>query len=287
MSMQTPQELSARFAIPGRVTFEAGKGGLTKATISADGSNAEIYLHGGHVTQFVPSGGKPLLFTSAESLYQTDKPIRGGVPLIFPWFARLSEWTVETTPQDGRSTTLVLRLETSAATRALWPGEFELRYTITVAEKLTLELSVRNVGSEAFVFEEALHTYLSVADVRQISIEGLAGVTFIDKVDQLTQKVQNGAIQITGETDRVYLATKSTCTLNDSANARRIVVSKTNSDATVVWNPWIAKAKAMADFGDEEWTKMVCVETCNVNVHAVKLAAGESHVMSAAIGEER
>ena len=266
------------------------------------GAEGEIYLHGGHVTRFVPAGSKPLLFMSAESLFQTDSPIRGGVPLIFPWFgprqpdptgnspmhgfARLAQWTVEAARHDARSTTLVLGLKADAATRAVWAGEFVLRYTVTVAEALTLELAVENVGREAFVFEEALHTYLAVTDVRESSIEGLAGATYIDKTDQMARKVQDATpIKITGESDRVYLGTKSTCTVADPGNGRRIIVRKENSDATVVWNPWVAKAKAMADFGDEEWKGMVCVETCNVNVHAVKLEAGGRHVMRAVIAE--
>jgi glucose-6-phosphate 1-epimerase len=300
--MQSPQDLSAGFAIPNRITFQSGNGGLTKATLSSPASQAEVYLHGGHVTHFTPAGKKPVLFTSAQSLYQPDKPIRGGVPLIFPWFgprqpdpignspmhgfARLSEWTVELTRNDGQSTTLILRLEASKSTREFWPGEFVLRYQITITDKLSLEFSVQNVGAQPFTFEEALHTYLEVADARQISIDGLAGATFIDKVDQLARKVQNGPIQITGETDRVYLNTQSTCTVADAANRRRIIVSKESSDTTVVWNPWIAKAKAMADFGDEEWTKMVCIETCNVNIHAVKLDPGATHTMRAVIAAQ-
>jgi glucose-6-phosphate 1-epimerase len=61
---------------------------------------------------------------------------------------------------------------------------------------------------------------------------------------------------------------------------RRIEVSKSGSNATVVWNPWIAKSKAMPDFGDEEWPGMVCVETVNAAKHAVELAPGAMHSMT-------
>jgi len=301
--MQSVDELSKAFAVSGRVSFEKGEGGLTRVALKSPGGEAEVYLHGGHVTRFTSAGGKPLLFMSGKSLFQNDKPIRGGVPLIFPWFgprqndpignspmhgfARLSEWTVESASADAASTTLILRLEANLATRAVWAGEFVLRYTVTVSERLTLELSVENTGSAAFTFEEALHTYLAVADVRQSSIQGLEGVTYIDKVDQAARKMQQGAISITGETDRIYLETNSACTVSDPGNGRRIIVSKENSDATVVWNPWVAKAKAMADFGDDEWVGMLCIETCNVNVHAIKLEAGGRHVMRATVKDER
>ena len=62
------------------------------------------------------------------------------------------------------------------------------------------------------------------------------------------------------------------------------MVSKDGSRDTVVWNPWVAKAKAMADFGDEEWPGMICVETCNVGGNVVEVAPGGSAAMTARIG---
>ena len=62
---------------------------------------------------------------------------------------------------------------------------------------------------------------------------------------------------------------------------RSIGVSKDSSANTVVWNPWVDKAAAMADFGDEEWPGMVCVETANVLDAAIILAPGQRHVMTA------
>src|SRR5204862_7141083 len=107
---------------------------------------------------------------------------------------------------------------------------------------------------------------------------------YVDKTDGMAVKTQGGKpMKIVEETDRVYLGTKSAVTVNDPGRRRKIVVSKENSDATVVWNPWVAKAKAMADFGDNEWQIMVCVETCNVNAHKVALAGGASHVMRAVV----
>jgi glucose-6-phosphate 1-epimerase len=51
----------------------------------------------------------------------------------------------------------------------------------------------------------------------------------------------------------------------------------------VVWNPWIAKAKAMADFGDDEWPRMLCIETANAAQCAVRLAPRSTHRMMARI----
>jgi glucose-6-phosphate 1-epimerase len=69
-------------------------------------------------------------------------------------------------------------------------------------------------------------------------------------------------------------------TIEDPGWGRRIQIAKSGSRTTVVWNPWIAKAAAMPDFGDDEWPGMLCVETANVGEQAVTLAPGATHVMT-------
>ena len=160
-------------------------------------------------------------------------------------------------------------------------------YRVAVGATLRLELQVRNTGNQPMRIEEALHTYLAVNDARQVSIEGLAGTAYSDRVGIPHTETEGAApIRITAETDRVYLNTRATCVVHDPGWQRRLVVEKAGSDATVVWNPWIAKAKAMPDFGDDEWPAMLCIETCNVGEHRVNLAPGQSHIMAAVIRAE-
>ena len=125
---------------------------------------------------------------------------------------------------------------------------------------------------------------ISVADVRAIAITGLEDTAYLDKVDGAQRKQQGGApIRLTGETDRVYVNTRATCVLDDPKLARQITIEKSGSDTTVVWNPWIAKAKAMADFGDDEWPAMMCIESANTGESAITLAPGAVHTMRAIV----
>ena len=234
---------------------------------------------------------------SKKSLFAPGKAIRGGIPLIFPWFgpnqadsklpahgfARTRLWELRSVTREAATVKVELSLGPTSETRQLWPHDFDLRFSVTVGPALEMSLSVGNSGSEPFRFEEAMHTYLAVDDVRNVKIQGLAGREYIDKV-QGGKIFRQGAesISIVGETDRVYLATPDAVTVTE-ATGREIVVSKEGSDATVVWNPWIAKAKAMADFGDDEWPGMLCIETANAASHAVTLAPGEQHLMHARI----
>jgi D-hexose-6-phosphate mutarotase len=297
--MDSPQDLNTKHGVPDRVSFEAGNGGLTRAVLRSPRGEAHVYLHGATVTHFAKSGEPPILFLSNQSLFKEGKAIRGGVPVCFPWFgakagdkeapqhgfARTATWSVGSTRGEGDTTSITLVLKESPESLKIWPHKFTARYTVTVSDTLTLEMDVANTGAADLSYELALHTYLAIADIKTATVEGLGGVDYIDKTDGMAVKTQGGKpIKIVEETDRVYLNTKGTVTVNDPGRRRKLVVAKENSDATVLWNPWQAKAKAMADFGDNEWPNMVCVETCNVNTASVQLKAGAYHVTKAVLG---
>ncbi len=185
----------------------------------------------------------------------------------------------------GRNGTVSLGLELAGeALSPDWPHRFRAVHRIEVGASLRMSLEVRNDGAEPFTFEEALHTYIGVSDIRQVTLTGLAGCDYLDKMSAGERRRQGeDPIRFTAETDRVYLDTQAACVIHDAGLRRRIQVSKEESDATVVWNPWIAKARAMADFGDDEWPGMLCVETANVGVHARILQPGAAHTMTAAL----
>lgn len=64
----------------------------------------------------------------------------------------------------------------------------------------------------------------------------------------------------------------------DSAGSRTFEIRKSGFPDAVVWNPWVAKAKGMADFGDDEYKEMVCVEPAIAASGPVILAPGETWV---------
>lgn len=298
----TPDNDLRRWEIPGVAQFKEGSGGLVFLHIQTSLATAHIFLQGAHVTHFQPANERPVLFMSEASYYAPGKPIRGGVPVIFPWFGpregfsdapphgfvRLLPWQVERLAQtDSGEVTIVLRLDSDEETRAQWPHDFVLRHTIVVGKALGMTFSVENRSPEPFRFEEALHTYLAVEDVRDVSITGLTGAEYLDKVDSFRRKTQDAEpIRITAETDRVYLDTDTTCIAEDPKVKRRLRVDKAGSATTVVWNPWIAKAAALPDFGDDEWPGMLCIETANAAENSVTLAPGATHEMRAVISVE-
>lgn len=276
--------------IPGHVSLVAGAGGLRKVVVNTESSEAEIYLHGAHVTHFCKKGEPPLLFMSAASEFAAGKPIRGGVPLIFPWFgpregfpahgfARTVEWELaETSLRPDGAVSLLLRLPDVES--------YELSFRVTVADRLSMELGIRNTAGQDTVFETCLHTYFQVSEIHAVSIHGLAGVRYLDKVAAGETTEGSAPIQIAGEVDRVYLDTAATVEIADSGFGRRIRVEKSGSASTVVWNPWIEKSIRMPDFGEHEYLQMVCVESGNVAQNQITLAAGESAVLTVVVSSE-
>jgi len=269
----------------GKVTFLDGQGDLPAMEITTPWSRAEVYFHGAHVTQFQRHGEPPLLFLSQCSRFEDGTPIRGGIPIIFPWFgkpadkpgqhgiARIREWELKevVSPADG---SVILRLSLPEQPEA---AGCTVEYVVTVGNALSAELIVVNQSAGGITFENCLHTYFTVGDINATSVTGLKGVDYLDALENRRRKTEvNEAIRFTGEVDRIYLNTPHLVEIRDESLRRVIQVEKEHSLSTVVWNPWIAKAKAMSDYGDDEYQRMVCVESGNVAVNEVTLPPGET-----------
>jgi glucose-6-phosphate 1-epimerase len=297
MPNATVAELDREFGIAGVAQVLEGNGGLTAVRINTPAARGEIYLHGAHVTSWKPGEAQDALFLSPHSEWQDGRAIRGGVPVCFPWFGdkaddphapahgfvRTKEWQLESVSHEGNMVTVGIFTESGEDTRKWWPADFRLVYRATFGSELTLELIMTNTGPAPLRFEEALHAYFHVGDAREAQVSGLDGVHYLDKTDGFREKTQDGEVVITSETDRVYLDTEHPLELRDPVLQRRTTVTKENSHTTVVWNPWVDKARVLADLGEDQWTRMLCIETSNVGDFAIDLAPRQQHSMKATV----
>jgi len=301
--MQTIDQLNASFAIPGILSFDEHSS-LIRARISTPACNGELYLQGAHITAWQPANEQPVLFLSEKSAFAPGKAIRGGIPIIFPWFgprtatpenprtdgpahgfARTQPWKLDFGAFAADELHLSLSLEPTELSRSLGFDNFLVAYQITFGKELKLRLSVANDGNEPLPFEEALHTYLQVGDVEQARVHGLYETEYLDKTDNFARKTQTEPIlTFAGPTDRPYLNTTSPIVVDDPALHRRITVTKANSKTTVVWNPW-ANA-GLPDMADDGWLHMLCIESANAAEDALRLQPHEAHVMETTISVE-
>jgi glucose-6-phosphate 1-epimerase len=196
---------------------------------------------------------------------------------------RTKAWRLETIVWNGDVVTIAMSTQSDADTKKWWPADFHLVLRATFGFELELELALTNTGPTELRFEEALHSYFRVGQIEKIRLQGLDNVTYLDKTDLNREKTQHGAVTFVSETDRVYLNTPHAIDVEDDSLNRRLNIVKANSLTTVLWNPWVQKARSMSDFGNDEWMHMACVETSNVADFAVKLAPGQEHTMRAIV----
>ena len=294
-------ELNALFALGNHISFEEGPGGFILAQLKTHHGSATVSLNGGHVMRYQPKDEAPVLWMSSESNFEKGKAIRGGIPLCWPWFgphagdatkpshgfARISEWTVYATRLiDEEVVQVRLALDSSESTHFFWPHDFSLQLIVTLSDKLDVMLRIRNTGESAFSMGGALHSYFTVSHIDSVRVLGLEDTVYVDQLASEKRRTQHGPIFFAAETDNIYLNTPAPITLEDPGLQRRILISKTGSRSTVVWNPWIEKSHRMADFGNDEYLGMVCIETANAVEDQVYLEPGESHRLGTTIWAE-
>lgn len=297
MSRIDIDKLNRQFGISNQLTFSNHFGELAIAQIQNEYAQAKISINGGQVLHFQPTNEEDVLWLSPNSELKAGRPIRGGIPVCWPWFgphaeradfplhgfARLLPWeVVSSNKNDKGEIELALCLQHNDDTIKYWPYQFKLALKVTVGKELTVELTTFNEDNKPFIISEALHSYFLVQQVDKIAIDGLDKVAYWDKVDGMN-KIQDGLVKISEETDHVYLNTPASCFLSLPSFKRRIQVDKDGSHTTVIWNPWREKAAKTPDIGESVFHKMVCVETANAFQNQIQIAPGASHRMKTVI----
>ncbi|MES2431818.1 MAG: D-hexose-6-phosphate mutarotase [Bacteroidota bacterium] len=293
----TTAQLNQKFGIEGKIFFSDGKGNLPEVTITNEYAAAVISLYGAHVISYQPTEQKNILWMSEQSAFETGKPIRGGVPVCFPWFgphesdnqkpqhgfARLSLWNVkDTSVLADNSLQIQLELQSNDETKKLWPFDFIAIITVIVGKKLSIALTVKNTGSEKLTYTDALHSYFNISDLSNILIEGLHNATYYSSTstDLITQ--QDELLAITKEENRRYVNHTKNCIIHDSGFERKILVSKANSNVTVVWNPGEQTTKNIPDISDSGYKTFICVEAVNAykDINIITVQPGNEYTMS-------
>ncbi len=271
-----------------------------------------IAQQGAHIISYQVDGDNPLIWSNPGALFKSGKPIRGGMPICWPWFGNLQrnppsvqamresdepanahgevraiDWELMGVGEDGDA--LIVEFIQPQAEGHLpgWPHAVGLKLHIRLDAALNVSLVSFNAGAEDVTLSQALHSYFAVSDVAQISIEGLDGVEYLNTLESWdTQNVQVGDITFTGETDRIYQDTPNLISVLDPTWERRIQIQTAGSQSAIVWNPWIDKTLTFDDMQADGWKSMVCVETANVMTDVVTLKPGDMHALSVSIWAE-
>ncbi len=238
---------------------------------------AVISSYGAHLLSYKPKAEVEVIYLSPEAVWQNNTPIRGGVPVCWPWFGpvaaefnpeaqklpnhgvvRTELWQLVQQSVTETAVSLELRIETAVLPYLNAPSYLSLTLELTETV-LTLTLN-----SDQGLQQAALHSYFTVDSVHQVSVSSLSG-DYLDKVKAGERFVQQQPeLKFTAEVDRVYLDTADELTLRQEKNA--VLITQQGHDASVLWNPWTEKAKALKDLPDSGYLDFVCVETARLSL---------------------
>lgn len=284
------EELRESFGLGGRLSFSRGEGGLVFVEAETALCKARVSLYGAQVLNFAPLGERDLLWLSPKALFEKGKAIRGGVPVCFPWFgrhpqdpalpqhgyARLADWEL-LGAEESVAGELELRLGLPPLSLPGAPPGLRAELGIGLGSELSISLLARNVGETALSFSAALHSYFAVSGEAGLSVAGIGGLAddggYADR-----------GLEIDGEIDQVFEASRGPYRIEDPAFARRILVEKENSATTVIWRPGQERAAAMADVGRGAEAGMLCVEAVRAGANKISLGPGEEESFGTRIG---
>ncbi len=295
--MESTLLANADFGLDPSVTFYQDSHGLKFLEIENEHCTAKMAMQGAHVMTWQPKHEKAsVLWLSDHARYIHGRSIRGGVPVCWPWFgphptdstlcphgfARVMPWQLQETQMlENGATRIVMQILNTPVAQKQLSYPYVLKLIAEFGETLKIELATTNKGNHPFMIGEAFHTYFQISDIENISIDGLEGVEFSDKVQNYERDSQVGDIRFNGEFDRVYVNSKADCVIKDPGLHRAIRISKQGSNSTVIWTPWEEKAHALGDMGtDDSWRHTICVESANALENLVNVNPGQTHVLA-------
>lgn len=301
---QQLQQLYGQFGQLDGINIELHKE-LIAIEVENEAAKALIFLQGAQIAEYQAHGQAKTLWLSDANSFQAGKPLRGGIPICWPWFGELADnrqsiqqqfkcgdrsvadypahgfvrsklWQLQDiTELNPTQTQLVFKLKLDGQQPSIWPYACELSLSLTVGSQLDIRFEVSNTGDETFQYSSALHSYFSVADINQSQVTGLDNCYYLDKTQQFKRRQQREELSINDEIDRIYdSGTINSIGINNQQ--QRTELNSSGSASTVVWNPGPQGAKQLSHFNDDDYLRMICVETANTGDDYVELAPKKS-----------
>lgn len=252
--------------------------------------------------------GKEQLWLSTAAKLDGSKPVRGGIPLVFPVFGKNDvDPLLKKLPQHGlaRNSTWEFLGQTKSnpptvqfalnekianpELTSLWSEKFTLILTVELGKDfLKTDIEVENSSDERYLqFNWLFHTYLRIPDIEDTMVSNLTGMTFYDQLIQETIVDKHPVVSFNQETDVIYQNVDAQRTIQVVNRGEPIhTVKRVNLPDTVVWNPWIKKSAGMGDFEPKTgYKEMLCIEPGHVH-DLINLAPGKKWQASQIISKD-
>ncbi|MDX1680946.1 MAG: D-hexose-6-phosphate mutarotase [Akkermansiaceae bacterium] len=249
--------------------------------------SGKVALHGAQVMSWKPVDEEEVLYLSPKAVFREGKAIRGGIPVCWPWFSEHP--SDETVPSHGIARTRFWDFVEAAENDqgvvlkfAMREGIWSAEIIIKMGEDLEVMLKTINTNEIPILISGALHSYFAVSDIEQVRVVKLEGVECTDLVGTPTKRKQDTPVEFKREVDAIYESSDPVL-LVDDLSGRTLLIEKTGSPSTVLWNPWAEKAKALEDLPDDGYRDFCCVEAAIANDRAEIVMPGQMQVLSTRI----
>lgn len=266
--------------------------------IENDRASARISLFGGHLLSFInKKDNRQRLWLSNKAVFDQQTPIRGGIPICWPWFGEASSLSPSNSPSHGylRTQTWALdyvdevlsnnkviethfTLVPSCLNAFGFDQQVAVRLSVKVSDILTIQLETSNLSENSICLSQALHTYLLVPNISNIILDGVNG-SYTDKLTgALVQKSPLPYI-INAEVDRIHMHDKVNKVIirDKNTNEPLAQVTQRGHNNLVIWNPWIEKTARMLDMSKDGYKTMLCIEAANTD--GIEIKANEKHTL--------
>jgi galactose mutarotase-like enzyme len=234
-------------------------------------SSLTVFPDRGGIATSWQVGDRELMYLDAERFADPSLSVRGGFPILFPicgnlpensykignksyslvqhGFARNLPWQV-TSQATETDASLTITLESSDATREVYPFDFSVSFTYRIrGNELTIEQSYTNKSSEPMPFSTGLHPYFQAPDKNALSFEipstsyqeKQTGEThqFAGKFDFSQAEIDAAFTDVTGSTVIVTdTHQKLTLKMTSSAQYRTIVFWTVAGKDFYCLEPW-------------------------------------------------
>lgn len=244
----------------------------------------EYLMHdkkGAQVLRAALESGLELLYLSPLVDVYPENPIRGGIPLMFPQFGdsgplrkhgfvRDLQWNLVNETEDADDKNLSYALDIKTTDFPEWPFDAALQFNVRLSlQTLTIDLSVRNTGEQAFTFTGGFHPYFVISSRKDILVNGLEGLPFKDSFPGENAYELNAD----GLVERQYMGNAEIQLFNGS---NWLKITAYGFDSWMVWNPGKVGATKISDLPDEDWDRFICIEPI-VFAEPVQLNPGQEY----------
>lgn len=246
-----------------------------------------VSLFGAQVLEWRPANGANALWLTDEALHNAGAPIRGGIPVCWPWFgapyppfsgpghgpARRQVWQPVSAAVRDDEVFLHFRLEVSGAGYRLGAD-----YRITAGRSLALELVTTNLGRGTCPATPAFHPYFALEDINRARLHLASSIRPRNRLSGESGHATDG-VTFNDDEQEMEWTPWSDLVLEPSAGTRLEIRS---NDAThcVAWNPGRQKTVAIADLHPDAFREFVCVEPARLDPDASMIPPGGNAELS-------